>query len=450
MNTIIFIDDERGIRDSISMILPRYGFAVVTAATAAEGLALIKKNAETISIVVTDLMLPGGVDGMDILDKVKEIDSTIPVIMITAFGNIETAVLAMKKGAFTFITKPFEYKVLIQQINKALETASLKVENRRLQGELKEIRERDYQLIYNSNKMHSLIDSALIVAPTDETVLITGESGTGKELLARFILEKSARADKPFVAFNAAAIPESLLEAELFGYVKGAFTGADKSTKGYVGAAQGGTLFIDEIGDMPLALQSRLLRFLQEKEYMRVGSSTVIRADVRVIAATNKNLSKESELGQFREDLFFRLSVFPVHIPPLRERTEDVSLLAQHFAKRFSIQYKNPAIELSDAFLASLENRNWRGNIRELENFIARFVLTGGEAESQPFSSSSAPSSSDSRTIVFEIGKISLKDMEYKIITETLQSVDGNKKLAADLLKVSQRTIYRKITGEDV
>ncbi|MCK5807478.1 sigma-54-dependent Fis family transcriptional regulator [bacterium] len=450
MDTVIFIDDERGIRDSISMILPRYGFAVVTAATAAEGLALIKKNAETISVVVTDLMLPGGVDGMDILDRVKEIDSTIPVIMITAFGNIETAVLAMKKGAFTFITKPFEYKVLIQQINKALETASLKVENRRLQGELKEIRNSQYQMIYESKKMQAIIDAALVVAPTDETVLITGESGTGKELLARFILENSSCAHKPFIVLNAAAIPESLLESELFGYVKGAFTGADKSTTGYIGAAEGGTLFIDEIGEMPLSLQSRLLRFLQEKEYMRVGSSKAINANVRVIAATNKNLLQECENGHFREDLFYRLSVFPLHIPALRERDEDIGALAKHFVMRVSARYKRPEIELSDHFIASLQGRRWKGNIRELENFIARFVLTGGQQDSQQDGGQPPSSLPSSHIISFEIGKMPLKDMEDYIITETLKSVDGNKKLAADLLKVSQRTIYRKITGEEI
>ncbi len=447
MNTVIFIDDERGIRDSISMILPRYGFAVVTAATAAEGLSLIQKNADTISLVITDLMLPGGIDGMDVLEKVKEIDQTIPVIMITAFGNIDTAVTAMKKGAFTFIAKPFEYKVLIQQMNKALETASLKQENRRLQGELKEIHNKRYRIVYESDVMQRLIHDAETVAPTDETVLITGESGTGKELLARFILEHSSRSNKPFVAFNAAAIPESLLEAELFGYIKGAFTGADKTTKGYIGEAQGGTLFIDEIGDMPLSLQSRLLRFLQEKEYMKVGSSTPIHADVRIIAATNRNLEKESREGSFREDLFYRLSVFPLHIAPLRERLEDIKPLAEFFAARFAEQYKKKAPILTEHFIAALQTKEWRGNIRELENYIARFVLTG--EQEHPFSS---PRHTQQReaTLRFEIGTLSLKEMEAKIIEEALKFTGGNKRKTAELLGVSERTIYRKMTGEDL
>ncbi|HSA33974.1 MAG TPA: sigma-54 dependent transcriptional regulator, partial [bacterium] len=281
---ILLIDDEVALLGTMRQILEKQGYDIITAHSGIEAMGIVKREIENLSLVLTDLLMPGGFDGIDLMEAVHQLDADIPVIVITAYGNVETAVKAMQKGAFNFLTKPVNYKVLLQQIEKAAETLSLREENKRLRREIASLQEDRYRIVHASEKMRRLLESAVEIAKTDETVLITGESGTGKELVARHLLNESPRARKPFVAFNAAAVHPNLIESELFGFKKGAFTGADRNSPGYVGAAEGGTLFIDEIGEMPVALQPKLLRFMQEREYLPVGASTPVRSDVRVIA----------------------------------------------------------------------------------------------------------------------------------------------------------------------
>ena len=448
---ILVIDDERSLLESMKLILSKSGYTVLTASTAMEGLKIIKELERDLSLIITDLALPGGFDGIDILDAVKDLDRDIPVIMITAYGNVETAVKAMQKGAYNFMTKPVNFKVLLQQIQKAIETAAILSENRRLQDEIRSIRTDSNQIIYVSEDMEKLLESAKNIAQTDETVLIEGESGTGKELVARYILRESPRAGRPFVAFNAAAVSESLVEAELFGYKKGAFTGADGNSPGYIGAAEGGTLFIDEIGEMPVGLQSKLLRFLQSKEFLPVGSATPVFADVRVIVATNKDLKSEKEKGLFREDLYYRLSIFPLRISPLRERKEDISVLVKHFVNKLSKQYKKKVSYPDAQLVKTLLRKDWRGNVRELENYIARYVLSSGKIEDREdrkeISTQEIPLL---ETVTVKIGEMTMKEVEKEVILAALRQTGGNKAKAAEILDVSQRTIYRKITDEDV
>ncbi|HNT28346.1 MAG TPA: sigma-54 dependent transcriptional regulator, partial [bacterium] len=264
---ILLIDDEVALLGTMRQILEKQGYDIITAHSGIEAMGIVKREIENLSLVLTDLLMPGGFDGIDLMEAVHQLDADIPVIVITAYGNVETAVKAMQKGAFNFLTKPVNYKVLLQQIEKAAETLSLREENKRLRREIASLQEDRYRIVHASEKMRRLLESAVEIAKTDETVLITGESGTGKELVARHILNESPRARRPFVAFNAAAVHPNLIESELFGFKKGAFTGADRNSPGYVGAAEGGTLFIDEIGEMPTALQPKLLRFMQEREY---------------------------------------------------------------------------------------------------------------------------------------------------------------------------------------
>jgi len=429
-------------------ILEKNGYEVLTAQTGLEAMGILKHQIDNLSFVVTDLLMPGGFDGLDLLDAVRELDPDIPVIMITAYGNVETAVKAMQKGAFTFLTKPLNYKVLIQQLEKAAETLSLRQENKRLRREIASMQEDRYRIVYVSEKMRRLLASAAEIARTDETVLITGESGTGKELIARYILGESRRARKPFIAFNAAAVHPNLIESELFGYKKGAFTGADRNSPGYIGAAEGGTLFIDEIGEMPFELQPKLLRFLQEHEYLPVGSATPVSSDVRIIAASNKDLEKEVLRERFRQDLYYRLSRFTLRVPPLRERREDIVPLAKFFAERLARQYRRPAKEPDETFLARLVEREWRGNIRELEHTMARWVLMAEEAP-QDSSPVGGATSEGAPLYSVRIGEKTLREIERDLVQETLRYTGGNKALTAQLLGISERTVYRRITGEE-
>jgi len=451
---ILVIDDEESLLDSMKLILSRSGYTVLTATSAMEALKIVKELDREISLIISDLALPGGFDGIDILEAVKDLDVYIPLIMITAYGDIETAVKAMQKGAYNFLTKPVNFKVLLQQIQKAIETAILVRENKRLKEEIRTINTDRYKMVYVSDAMEKLLKNATEVAKTDEIVLITGESGTGKELLAKHVLRESSRAGKPFVAFNAAAVSESLMESELFGYKKGAFTGADRNSPGYIGAAEGGTLFIDEIGEMPVSLQKKLLRFLQSKEYLPVGSAVPVFADVRIIAATNKDLKKETEKGRFRDDLYYRLSVFPLYIPPLRERKEDIPELIKHFIDKLCRQYKKQPSYPDNETLKSLLKQEWKGNVRELENFIARFVLTSGRTTSDQKETHNAAGGSDNLSsppvLSFRIGEKSMKEIEKEMISAALKFTGGNKIKAAELLDVSQRTVYRRITEEDI
>lgn len=446
---ILLIDDEAALLGTMRQILEKQGYDILTAQSGIEAMGILKREIESLSLVLTDLLMPGGFDGIDLMEAVHELDADIPVIVITAYGNVETAVKAMQKGAFNFLTKPVNYKVLLQQIEKAAETLSLREENKRLRREIESLQEDRYRIVHVSEKMRRLMESAAEVARTDDTALITGESGTGKELIARYILNESPRARRPFVAFNAAAVHPNLIESELFGFKKGAFTGADRNSPGYVGAAEGGTLFIDEIGEMPLALQPKLLRFMQEREYLPVGASTPVRSDVRVIAATNKDLEKEIVKERFRQDLYYRISRFTLRVPSLRERREDIPPLVKFFVDRFSAQYKKPSRQPDEATLARFIERDWPGNIRELEHAVARWVLTAGERP-EPEEPASGIDGAAAQTIYsFRLGEKHMKEIEKEVIQATLRFTGGNKAKTAQLLDISERTIYRKMTGDE-
>lgn len=451
MNRIVLvIDDEESILQSLKFMLGNSGYTVLTAASATEGLKTIKELEHELSVIVTDLFLPGGFDGFDIINAVKDLETHIPIIMITAFGNVETAVKAMQNGAYTFLTKPVDMKVLLEQMNKAIEVGNLMKENVRLKKENLNISADKYRIIYQSEAMERLLKNASEIAKTDETVLITGESGTGKELVANYILRESRRVGAPFLPFNAAAVTESLMESELFGYKKGAFTGADKNSPGLVGAAEGGTLFIDEIGDMPLSLQTKLLRFLESREYLPVGSSVPLHANVRIIAATNKNLEKEAEKGNFRKDLYYRLSTFILHIPPLRERKEDIPLLVKHFVEKASIEFAKEVVYPDHETIKELVKKEWQGNIRELKSYVSRLVLTGSGLPSGENEHAAAQSENSGAAVLsFRVGEKTLDEIEKEMLDATLKFTNGDKHYAAKLLGRSERTLYRKLSKDD-
>lgn len=451
MNRIVLvIDDEESILQSMKFLLGNSGYTVMTAADANAGLKIIKELEHELSLIISDLYLPGGFDGFDIINAVKDLETRIPIIMITAFGNVETAVRAMQSGAYTFLTKPVDTKVLLEQMNKAIEVGNLMKENVRLKKENLDISADQYPIIFQSEAMERVLKNAEKYAKTDETVLITGESGTGKENVARFVLRESRRAGAPFIPFNAAAVTESLMESELFGYKKGAFTGADKNSPGLVGAAEGGTLFIDEIGDMPLSLQTKLLRFLESREYLPVGSSTPLHANVRIIAATNKNLEKEVEKGNFRKDLYYRLSTFILHIPPLRERKEDIPLLVKHFVEKASLEFAQEVVYPDHEMIKTLVKQEWKGNIRELKSFVSRFVLTGSGISSEVAETGSDTSGSSGAAVLsFRVGEKTLDEIEKEMLEATLRFTNGDKHSAAKLLGRSERTLYRKISKDD-
>jgi Response regulator containing CheY-like receiver, AAA-type ATPase, and DNA-binding domains len=451
MNRIVLvIDDEESILQSLKFMLGNSGYTVLTAASATEGLKIIKELEHELSVIVTDLFLPGGFDGFDIIEAVKDLGTQIPIIMITAFGNVETAVRAMQNGAFTFLTKPVDIKVLLEQMKKAAEVSDIMKENVRLKKENLDISADKYRIIFQSEAMERLLKNAAEIAKTDETVLVTGESGTGKELVARYVLRESKRSGGPFMAFNAAAVNESLMESELFGYKKGAFTGADKNSPGYIGAAEGGTLFIDEIGDMPPSLQTKLLRFLESKEYLPVGSSSPLHANVRIIAATNKNLEKEAEKGNFRKDLYYRLSTFILHIPPLRERKEDIPLLIKHFVEKASLEFAKEVIYPDHETIKELVKQEWKGNVRELKSYMSRFVLTGSGLPSGENGHAAAQSENSGATVLsFRVGEKTLDEIEKEMLDATLKFTNGDKHLASKLLGRSERTLYRKLSKDD-
>ena len=451
MNRIVLvIDDEESILTSLKFLLGNSGYTVMTAASATEGLKIIKELEHELSVIVTDLFLPGGFDGFDIIEAVKDLGTQIPIIMITAFGNVETAVKAMQNGAFTFLTKPVDIKVLLEQMNKAVEVGNLMKENVRLKRENLDISADKYPIIFQSEVMERLLKNAAEIAKTDETVLITGESGTGKENVAHFIVRESRRVGAPFVPFNGAAVTESLMESELFGYKKGAFTGADKNSPGLVGAAEGGTLFIDEIGDMPLSLQTKLLRFLESREYLPVGSSTPLHANVRIIAATNKNLEKEAEKGNFRKDLYYRLNTFILHIPALRERKEDIPPLVKHFVEKASLEYAKEIVYPDHETIKELVKQEWRGNVRELKSFVSRLVLTGSGLPAGESGRAAEQSESGRAALLsFRVGDKTLDEIEKEVLEATLKFTNGDKHSAAKLLGCSERTLYRRLSKDD-
>jgi two-component system NtrC family response regulator len=438
--TILIIDDDTSLRRVLEYNLQEEGYGVLTAADGATGMALFAESQP--ALVITDLKMPG-MSGFEVLAAVKAQSPETPVIVITAFGAVETAVEAMKGGAYDYITKPFNRDELKLLVRNALELRGLSQENRRLKEELAE--RTDFRHIVGiSRGMEQVFAVVRKVADTEATVLLTGESGTGKELVARSIHLQSGRRAAPFVAINCAAIPRDLLESELFGHVRGAFTGAVRDKAGRFQAAGGGTLFLDEVGELPIELQPKLLRALQEREVMPVGGTTPQKLDVRVIAATNADLEQAIADGTFREDLYYRLAVIPIHLPPLRERREDIPVLVRHFAAK----HGGKEISFPQEVLDLLTGYPWPGNVRELENTVERLLIMRSEdvigVADLPEKMRSGGAVGGSRVVNLPPDGYSLEQLEREIVVEALERNDWNQTRAARFLRIPRHTlIYR-------
>jgi DNA-binding NtrC family response regulator len=447
MAKILVVDDDASLRRILEYNLAQEGYAVATAASGEEALNLLEKA--SFELVVTDIKMPG-IDGMDLLRKVKERSPETQVLVITAFGTIEMAVEAMKAGAFEYVTKPFNRDELKLTIRKALRFRSLEEENARLRREV--TRKFGFEnIVGDSPQMQAVFRLVEKVAESDASVLITGESGTGKELVAKAIHHRSPRAEAAFVAINCAAIPKDLLESELFGHKKGAFTGAIRDKRGKFEEAHGGTLFLDEIGELSIDLQAKILRALQEKELTPVGGNEVIRVDARILAATNRDLEEAIDEGRFRRDLYYRLAVVPIHLPPLRERPEDIPLLVAHFLKELAGEER---VAVAPEVVDALKRHPWKGNVRELENTIERLlILREGETirvRDLPEKIRRADErgalgrEAEGFSFVFPPEGIGLEEAERALILEALRRTRWNQSRAAQLLRVPRHVLlYR-------
>jgi len=436
--TLLLVDDEANTLKVLSSVLKKEGFAVHTALDAEAAWDVFTDN--TVHGVITDLKLPGR-SGLDLLEWIKAADADMPVVMITAFGSIENAVQAMRLGAYNYLTKPVNPDELVLLVNSALEHSSLEKENVELRRQLQSSVSMG-NMVGKSKAMQEIFNLVTKVAEYGSNILVCGETGTGKELVARAI-HASGAGDSPFVTIDCAAIPETLLESELFGHVKGAFTGATESKKGQIELAHGGTLFLDEVGELPLTLQKKFLRFLQDKEFVRVGCTRRRTVDVRIIAATNKNLEQEVQNGTWREDLFYRLNVIQLALPPLRERKEDIPLLVTHFLNKYNALNKKAVLGLTTQVAESLEMYDWPGNVRELENVIERgVVLCSGDRISR---SCLPPHLAKMQAEDTGSGELNLLDMEKSIITRALDKEDWNQSAAARALGISRKQLRTKM-----
>jgi two-component system response regulator FlrC len=423
MKSILVVDDDQHMRDALKQAVTRTGYRAVLAENPVE--ALNKLNDFSVSMIVTDMKMPK-MDGLAFIREARKKIGCLPILVITGYATVENAVEVMKEGVCDYLMKPFSFDSLTGTIESIMSRAL----------------HNGNEIITENEGMKNLIQLAGSVALSDMTVLILGESGTGKELLARYIHKSSRRSNKTFIAVNCAAIPDNLLESELFGFEKGAFTGANEKKVGKFELAHGGTILLDEIGEMSATLQAKLLRVLQEKEIDRVGGKEPVPVDVRVIATTNRDLQKEIEEGRFREDLYFRLSVFPLQLLPLRERTEDIRLIAEHYVNKFSLELNRTVSGFTDEAVEFLTERKWKGNIRELENAIHRAVLI---ARSERIGVDDFMLEGNLSQCPAENG--SIKDMEMDLILKTLENTNGNKTKAAKLLGVSVRTIRNKLNA---
>jgi DNA-binding NtrC family response regulator len=451
METVLIIEDKESMAQMLSQAVEAEGYRIIVAKDGREGIQKFKDNA--VDLVVTDLKLPHK-SGIEVLETVKEHNPLVPVILMTAFGTIETAVKAVKEGAYDFLTKPFDPDHLLILIGKALEKQRLLTENLILKDEIA-ANQKLPRIIGKSPKILEVMEKVQKVAPSQTTVLLLGESGTGKELFARAVHFLSPRKDAPFVAINCAAIPRELLESELFGHEKGAFTGAVGKKLGKFELANKGTLFLDEIGDMDMALQSKLLRVLEGTEFMRVGGLAKIKVDVRVVAATNQDLQAAMAQQTFREDLYYRLSVFPIFIPPLRERKEDIPALVEHFCNHYCRELKKPLKSLAPAALELLTGHAWSGNVRELQNVIERAIILsdrdvitpeelGLRTAQEPGGPISAADLPEEGTLQ-EVGSAASRMAEERLIRKVLKETGGNKSRASEILQVSYKTLLTKI-----
>ena len=457
--TVLVVDDEPSIVESLAKIFRREGMTVLAATDGDAGLELLRRH--RVGVLLTDLMMPK-TSGMDLLRAARTLAPETEVVLMTAYGTVETAVEAMKEGAYDFVTKPLKRAHVVRVVKNAIEKQSLVLENRSLKAQLAERRQRT--IVGTSLPWRRTMDIIAQAAPSAANVLLLGESGTGKELLARALHEHSNRSTGPFIAINCAAIPESILEAELFGYEKGAFTGATSARDGRFEAAEGGTLFLDEIGEIPTHVQVKLLRVLQEGEIERLGSSgKPRRIDIRLVAATNVRLLDEVKAGRFREDLYYRLNVIPVHVPPLRDRRDDIALLVAHFVQVYADKNGKSVTGVTPAAIARLSDYSWPGNVRELENAIERAVVLTRAAmideDALPREIREAGESggaggygvdgNDSHALSFALGT-PLAEIEMRVIRETLRHTRGDKRLTAKLLGIATRTIYRRLEDAGV
>ena len=436
MPRILVVDDEASIRESLKDWLMEDGYNV---ALAVDGETAVKM-AETSSydVILLDLKMPG-IDGLETMRRIKEISPEVEVLMMTAYASVDTAVQAMKEGAFDYLVKPFDPDEVDLQIKKIVAHREMRLENIMLRKKLEEQHQYD-EIIGKSEVMQEIFDLIDRVAPSESTVLITGESGTGKELIAQALHGNSGRCFMPFVAINCGSLPESLLESELFGYDKGAFTGADHARRGRFEMAQGGTIFLDEIGDISLKTQVDLLRVLQQKEISRLGSENAIEVDVRILAATNRDLKAAIKKGDFREDLFYRLNVISIHVPPLRERKEDIPLLAKAFVKQQCVEMNKEIVKISPGAMRQLMDYHWPGNVRELENIVERALVIGSGKEivigDLPFSHGDGDAS--------DLPK-SLKAVEKAHILRILEQTNWNISKAAREMVIDRQTLYNKM-----
>ena len=451
---ILIVEDKDSLRTMLRHALERQGHAVIEARDQAEAIKMLQQAQP--ALVLSDLRLPEG-DGFGVLRASKEIDSDVPVIVMTAYGSIEDAVTAMKEGALDFLAKPVDPDHLLLLVSRALEQRRLVTENLLMKEELA-VRRGAPQLVGDDPSLRKVFAALQRAASTDTTVLIEGESGTGKELFARSLHALSSRADAPFVAINCAAIPDTLLETELFGHEKGAFTGAVSRKPGKFEMAHRGTLFLDEIGDLPLALQAKILRALEERRFERVGGTALVTVDVRLVAATNRGLRAAVAARRFREDLFFRLSVFPITVPPLRERGNDIPLLARYFVDRFCRDLKKKAIGLSPAALEALQAYHWPGNVRELQNCIERAVILADGDSILPrhlnlsFVTTAAVEEPpnpwaqlDLTGTLTDVTKRAIAEVERLKIRDVMREADGNRGRAAELLQISYKNLLAKL-----
>ena len=451
---VVIVDDDQEMRSLLEDFLRNSGLEVWSYSLATDALSALSagghlalgRNHGDVDLVISDIKMPE-MDGLEFTARLQGLRPEIPVIMITAFGSIETAIEAMRRGAFHYVVKPFKLAEMAVNVDRAFEFRKLQVDNSVLRAEVKKTWSFDFrgQVVGKSAGMRAVFDLVARVSQVASNVLITGESGTGKEMIARAIHESGPRAKKPFVAINCTAIPETLLESELFGHAKGSFTGAIQKKKGLFEEADGGTLFLDEIGDMNVALQAKLLRVIQEKKVRAVGDNIARDVNVRIIAATHKDLKMAMKEGLFREDLFYRLSVIPISIPPLRQRQEDIPILAEYFLKKYSATLSVPIKGFTKRALAKLSRLRWEGNVRELENLIERAtVLCVGSLidesdiptpETQSVDQFFSSSTSDFPT---------LSQLEGRYIRVVLEKTGGKKDKAAQILGINRRTLYRK------
>lgn len=440
---VLIVDDEEGIRESLSGILEDEGYSVITSGTGEDALKIVQE--QTPDLVILDVWLPK-MDGIQTLQEIKALKRDIPVIMISGHGNIEVAVKATRMGAYDFLEKPLSLERVLLSSKRAMERSALERENR----ELRENLTGKWKFIGESPSMKVLRGQVELAAQSNSRVLITGESGSGKELVARLLHSMGSREEKPFVEVNCAAMPHELIESELFGHEKGSFTGAFEKKKGKFELADKGTLFLDEIGDMSLQTQAKVLRVLELQEFQRVGGSANIKVDVRIISATNKNLQEEVKKGYFREDLFFRLNVIPISVPPLREHSEDIPLLVEHFMQSLAAEYGQPLKKITPEAMKSLREYGWPGNIRELKNLIERLVIMTPSPviTAKDFSLTGSHEGSDYLT--YRTLKEARESFEKDFLAKKLEENNWNISKTAEILDIERSNLHRKIKAYNI